>query len=240
LFTQTTFKHITAHKSRLTLPAVILATAIAAGCSGGSKTSSNASPSPTPTPTPSIASLSATPASLDFGTLAVNGTASQTVKVTNNGTAGINITQDTVTGTAFSAGITTPLTLNAGQSANVTIVFSPKVAGSASGSLTLAGNGAPALTIALSGNAVAAAAHSVDIAWDASTSANVQGYNVYRGTTSGGPYTKISPTLSGSALSFTDIAPVSGSNYFYIVTSVDSTGLESTASNEVRVAIPTP
>jgi fibronectin type 3 domain-containing protein len=68
----------------------------------------------------------------------------------------------------------------------------------------------------------------------------VQGYNVYRGTTTGGPYTKISSTLPASALTFTDAAPVSGANYFYVVTAVDGAGMESLASNEVHAVIPVP
>jgi hypothetical protein len=219
---------------------------IAAGCGGVGPRTANATPtptpipSPTPSPTPSSAGLSASPSSLSFGNLAVNGSSSQTVKVTNTGTAAITITQDTITGSAFSTGLTTPMSLNAGQSANVSVVFSPKAAGTASGSLLLASNTTASLTIALSGNGVNPTAHSVDVSWAASTSSNVQGYNVYRGLTSGGPYTKISPTLSASTLAFTDASPVSGTNYFYVVTAVDSNGLESAASNQVSVTIPTP
>src|SRR5262249_47606878 len=144
-------------------------------------------PSPTPSPTPTSAGLSVTPNSLNFGNLAVNGSSSQTLKVTNNGAAAITITQESVTGSAFSTGLTTPMNLNAGQSTNVSVVFSPKAAGTASGSLTLSSNSTSVLTIPLSGNGVNPTAHSVDISWSASTSSNVQGYNVYRGLASGGP-----------------------------------------------------
>ena len=58
----------------------------------------------------------------------------------------------------------------------------------------------------------------------ASTSATLQGYNVYRSTVSGGPYSKISPTLATSTLLFTDTTPVSGKQYFYVVTAVDTSG----------------
>src|SRR5262245_52886002 len=219
---------------------------IAAGCGGVGQRTANTTPTPTPitrptpSPTPTSAGLSATPGSLSFGNLAVNGSSSQTVKVTNTGTAAITITQDTITGSAFSTGLTTPMSLNAGQSTNLSVVFSPKAAGAASGSLMLSSNTAATLTIALSGNGINPTAHSVDISWLSSTSSNVQGYNVYRGLTSGGPYTKISATLSASTLAFTDASPVSGANYFYVVTAVDSNGLESAASNQVSVTIPTP
>jgi hypothetical protein len=40
-----------------------------------------------------------------------------------------------------------------------------------------------------------AAAHTVGLSWDASTSPNIVGYNVYRGSSANGPYTKINSSL---------------------------------------------
>jgi len=241
------FKLTIARKPYALFLLLALMSFVAAGCAGRpDQAAKSASPTPTPvpspipSPTPTSAGLTATPNSLNFGNQVVNGTSSQNVKLTNSGTAPVTITQDTLTGTGFSTGITTPMTLNAGQSANVGVVFSPKAAGTASGSLTLSSNSTSILTITLAGTGVNPTAHSVDISWNASSSSNVQGYNVYRGSASGGPYTKISPTLSVSTLAFTDTAPVSGSNYFYVVTAVDSNGLESAASNEANVTVPTP
>jgi fibronectin type 3 domain-containing protein len=57
---------------------------------------------------------------------------------------------------------------------------------------------------------------------------------------SGGPYTKISSTLATSTLLFTDTTPVSGKQYFYVVTAVDTSGTECAASTQVAVAIPVP
>jgi len=207
--------------------------------SGGSPTS----PSPTPTPvpqTPGSAILSATPASLAFGSSAVNTTATQSVTITNKGTASATITQDTVTGTGFSTGLTTPLTLGAGQSVTASVVFTPSSPGSLTGSFSLLANGAPLLTIPLSGTGVTPTAHSVDVSWAASTSASLQGYNVYRSTTSGGPYSKISALLSNTTLLFTDRTVLSGQHYFYVVTDVNTSGVESATSNEVAVTVPVP
>jgi hypothetical protein len=210
---------------------------------GGSPTSPAPSPTPTATPvpqTPGNAILTATPASLAFGSSALNTTASKTVTIANKGTGSATITQDTVTGTGFSTGLTTPLTLGAGQSVTATVVFTPGTAGSLSGSFSLLGNGAPLLTIPLSGTGVTPTAHSVDISWAASTSTSLQGYNVYRGATSGGPYSKISALLSNTTLLFTDTSVLSGQHYFYVVTDVNTSGLESAASNEVAVTVPVP
>jgi fibronectin type 3 domain-containing protein len=94
--------------------------------------------------------------------------------------------------------------------------------------------------VPLTGTGFAAQAHSVDITWVASTSTPLQGYNVYRSTTSGGPYAKLSATLSPTTLLFTDRTPVSGKQYFYVVTALNTSGAESSASTQVAVTIPVP
>ena len=212
------------------------------GCGGGGAKANagTAVPTPSPTPVPSSASLSATPSSLGFGTQALNTPTTQTVKVTNTGTVALAITQDTIAGSGFSAGVTTPINLNPAQSVNVPVVFNPGSAGTVNGSLTLVSNGATVLSVPLTGTGLAPLAHSVDVAWDPSSSVTLQGYNVYRSTVSGGPYTKISPTLATSSLLFTDTTPVSGKQYFYVVTAVDTNGAESSASVQVAVTIPVP
>lgn len=225
---------------------LIIFAVIAIGCGGGKNTVSNGSPSstpspsPTPTPVAGSPSLSATPSSLSFGTQALNNATTLSVKITNTGTVAVSITQDTVVGSGFTVGITTPINLNPGQSVTAPVVFNPSAAGTVNGTLTLVSNGKTVLTVPLSGTGLAALAHSVDVAWDASTSAGLQGYNVYRSTVSGGPYSKLGATLSATTLLFTDTTPVSGKQYFYIVTSVNTSGAESASSAEVGVTIPVP
>jgi len=81
--------------------------------------------------------------------------------------------------------------------------------------------------------------HSVSLAWAASTSLNVIGYNVYRGIASGGPFTKLSSSPVTS-LSYVDATVVSGETYYYVTTAVDSSGNESAYSTEGRAIIPSP
>jgi hypothetical protein len=164
----------------------------------------------------------------------------QTVKIANTGSASATITQGSITGTGFSTGLTTPLTLGAGQSVNASLVFTPTTSGALSGSLSLSSNGVSLLKIPLSGTGVTPLAHSVDISWLASTTSGLQGYNVYRGATSGGPYSRISSLLSGTTLLFTDGTVVSGQHYFYVVTDLSTSGVESATSNEVAVTVPVP
>jgi len=208
---------------------------------GGSPTPTSPSPTPTPVPqTPGSATLTATPSSLAFGTSALHTTVTQTVKIANTGSSSATITQDAVTGTGFSTGLTTPLTLGAGQSVNATVVFTPTTSGALSGSLSLSSNGASLLNIPLTGTGVTPVAHSVDISWAASPTSALQGYSVYRSPTSGGPYAKVSPLLSNTTLFFNDASVVSGQHYFYVVTDVNASGVESAASNEVAVTVPVP
>ncbi len=78
-------------------------------------------------------------------------------------------------------------------------------------------------------------AHSVQLNWQASTSSGVTGYDVYRSTTSGGYYSLLA-SLTG--LTFTDKAVQAGLTYYYVVTAINSSGLQSTYSNPVQAVIP--
>jgi len=78
--------------------------------------------------------------------------------------------------------------------------------------------------------------HSVALSWTASTSANVAGYNVYRGTVSGGPYTKLNSSLVvGTA--YTDSTVQAGATYYYVATAVDTSNNESAYSSPPAQAI---
>ena len=86
------------------------------------------------------------------------------------------------------------------------------------------------------GAAGSSSPHSVSISWKASSSAEVGTYNVYRATTSGGPYTRVGWRVPG--VSFTDMNVHSGATYFYVVTSVTTSNVESVVSSEVRASVP--
>ena len=79
-------------------------------------------------------------------------------------------------------------------------------------------------------------AHSAALIWTPSTS-TVSGYNVYRGTVNGGPYTLMNSSLV-TVLSYTDTAVQSGATYYYVTTAVDSNNVESLNSNQVTAVIP--
>jgi hypothetical protein len=74
----------------------------------------------------------------------------------------------------------------------------------------------------------------VALNWGAVTDAT--SYNVYRATTSGGPYTQIMSGVTGTT--YTDTGLTNGTTYFYVVTAVNAAGVESAYSNEAS-ATPT-
>jgi fibronectin type 3 domain-containing protein len=76
----------------------------------------------------------------------------------------------------------------------------------------------------------------VALSWNASTS-TVSGYNVYRSTTSGSGYAKINSSLL-PGLTYTDSNVQSATTYYYVATAVDSSGTESTYSNQATAVIP--
>jgi len=180
--------------------------------------------------------LSASPTALNFGNVTVSSSATQSVTLSNTGNSSVSVSQLTVTGSSFSAsGLTLPLTLAAGQSTSFSVTFSPASSGSYSGSAAVASNAAnsPA-SVSLSGSGVLT--HSVALSWVASTT-TVAGYYVYRGSASGGPYTRLNASAV-SLTSFTDSSVLSATTYYYVTTAVDSTGAESVNSNEVAAVIP--
>lgn len=77
----------------------------------------------------------------------------------------------------------------------------------------------------------------VVLTWVASISPAVVGYNVYRATTSGGPYSRLTPSLVGTT-TYTDTSVQSGHTYYYVATAVDGSQRESSYSNQASATIP--
>ena len=177
--------------------------------------------------------------SLSFGSVNVGSNSSLTTTLTNNGNSNVTISGVTVSGTGYSdSGVTSGETLTPNQSVTITAQFAPAAAGLVSGSVSIASNATNSPSaITLSGTGVAAASHSVALSWTASSSP-VSGYNVYRGTTSNGPYpTKLNNSLV-TAVGYSDSTVTDGTTYYYVVTAVDSSNVESVDSNQATAVIP--
>lgn len=96
--------------------------------------------------------LALSPANVSFGNIAAGSSSTQTVTLSNTGTAPVTVSQATAS-TGFSiSGLSLPMTLAAGQSASFNAVFTPTAAGNATGSISVVSNASnsPA-AIALSG-----------------------------------------------------------------------------------------
>jgi Abnormal spindle-like microcephaly-assoc'd, ASPM-SPD-2-Hydin len=182
--------------------------------------------------------LSVTPATMNFGTVAVGTPATLTGTLTA-GTADVNVSSAAWTGEGYNVtGITFPTTVAAGKSVTYTVTFTPQASGTSSGSISFVNDGATSpVTETLDGSGGQAGIHSVALNWDASSTSSVIGYNVYRGTQSGGPYQLIT-TSPQATTSFTDTTVLTGTTYYYVATSVDSDHVESVFSNQAQAVVP--
>jgi hypothetical protein len=182
--------------------------------------------------------LSASPSSLAFGNVTDGTNSKQTVTLKNSGNTSVSVSKIAATGTYFSVGgLTTPVTLAAGQTAAFSVTFAPTTAGTFTGSVAVTSTASnSALSIPLSGTGAAATTHKAMLSWTPSTS-TVSGYNVYRGTQKGGPYTKITSSLVPGS-NYSDLTVQAGLTYYYVVTSVMANSTESVHSSEVSATIP--
>ena len=213
---------------------VLMSLSMLLGCSGVSSGPNNQTPPPGNTP----GTLAVSPSTLSFGSVAVGSSSSLTgtLSATN---ADIAVSSAAWSGSGYSvSGITFPVTVAAGKSATYTVTFTPPMAGNSSGSISFVSNASDSsLQQSFTGDGTQSPGqHSVALSWSASTS-SVTGYNIYRGTQSGGPYSKLNSSLLSST-SYTDSSVQSATTYYYVATAVDSSNVESAYSNQATAAIP--
>jgi hypothetical protein len=124
------------------------------GLAGAPKSSSS------PQNTPGAATISVVPASVSFGSVALGGTASQSVTIANGGGSNLTVTQASTTAAGVTiTGISLPLTVGAGKQATFDVVFSPKAAGTLSGVVSVMSDiSSSPSTVSLSGVGMAATA----------------------------------------------------------------------------------
>jgi hypothetical protein len=181
--------------------------------------------------------LAVTPTSTDFGSVTVGTSKTQAGTLSASGSS-VSVSSATVTSAEFSlSGITFPLTIAAGQSVPFTLTFTPQMSGSTSAIGSFTSNASNSAAETLTGTGAAPPQHSVDLSWNETST--VVGYNVYRGTQSGGPYVKINSALDAST-TYTDSSVQAGQIYYYVTTAVDSTGAESSYSNQIQASVPSP
>src|SRR5215470_10840051 len=186
-------------------------------------------------PQPSAkAQLTVSPATMSFGSIHVGSTKTLTGTLKASGADVVVSTADWRGSGYDLSGISFPAKIAEGQKISFKVTFTPPATGVANGSLSfftdasvtpesqaLTGSGSP---------------HVVSLSWSPSSSA-VAGYNVYRGTQPGGPYSKINSFLL-SAITYDDATVESGLTYFYVLRAVSPTLLESAASNQATATVP--
>jgi hypothetical protein len=191
--------------------------------------------------------LSAGATSLNFGSVSSGKSAAETVTVTNTGNVEVTISKVQLSGTGFSLNDgNTPVKLASAQSVTFDLQFSPKASGTSTGTLTVDSNASDSsLVVKLSGSETAVGSnppdpnvqHYVGLTWDASTSSGITGYNVYRGKSEQGPFSRLNGSLV-SELKYTDDGVTGGDTYYYVTTAVDSHGDESPYSNWAKAVVP--
>jgi hypothetical protein len=210
---------------------------------GGTQTQVSTPPPPAVTAPPVVAQgeLSVNPTSFNFGSVLIGSSITESITVSNSGSGSLTISNVSLAGPGLAAtGVSKGTTLAAGQNATLTVTFTPASAGTSNGSVTFtsnAANSSVALGLTGEGAQPAPVVHSVILSWAPSASVTVMGYDVYRGTTAGGPYTLLNSTPV-SATTFTDTSGVVGQTYYYVVTAVDSSDVQSGYSNAVSATIP--
>jgi len=182
--------------------------------------------------------LSFNVSNLSFGNVNVGSNSSLPATLTNTGNSSVTVSSSNTTGAGFTvSGVSSGESLSPNQSIPVTVQFTPSVAGAVSGKLTIVSNATDSPTsINLSGTGTQQA-QTVALGWTASTS-TVIGYNVYRGTVTGGPYSSKLTSSPVALTQFTDTGAQSGQTYYYVVTSVDSSDVESVFSGQAIATIP--
>jgi hypothetical protein len=183
------------------------------------------------------AQVSANPSQLNFGDVQVGQKSTLPVVLTNNGSSAVSITKGQISGSGFLPNAKLPITLGPGQQYSLNVSFIPHSDGPSSGTLAGSNASGPVISVPVSGNGTQAG-YSVSLTWDPSQSPpQIVGYNVFRGTQNGGPYTQINAALE-TLTSYTDYTVLAGTTYYYVTTAVDSAGQQSSYSNQTEAAIP--
>jgi Abnormal spindle-like microcephaly-assoc'd, ASPM-SPD-2-Hydin len=193
------------------------------------------------------AAVQLNPTSVNFGSLLLQTTSTKSVTLQNSGDVNVKISGVTVAGAGFGyADLSPGFSLSPNQTVTFQVWFKPTLKGVAAGTVSvISANLSSPATLSLAGTGVTSSnpnppppnptAHSVHLSW-APSSSSVTGYHVYRGQVSGGPYSSASSSVD--ALSFDDNSVADGTTYYYVVTSVDSSGVESAYSNQATAQVP--
>jgi len=180
--------------------------------------------------------LKISPATLNFGKVAVGSNTSLQAKLTAANGA-VTISSDRSTSSEFAiVGLKLPITIPAGKTIPVTVEFSPSSSGTDPAKVGFISNATDSPTVEpVTGTGTPQGSYSVSLSWGGVASA--VGYNVLRGKAAAGPFHQINTALDSST-EFTDSTVAAGTTYYYVTTAVNSQGEQSSYSNVTEAVIP--
>lgn len=185
---------------------------------------------------------------LSFASPINTDSAVQLVNLVNNTNVQLPLTFSPLTGTGFRLG-GKGLGCGGGvmqglEKCSESFIWHPVTTGTVTGTASIVWGTPPTTTvIQLVGTVTAPLPPvlNINLSWIASTSSGVTGYNLYRGTVTGGPYTKVNTALitvvPTATTPYKDLSAVKGTSYFYRATAVAGTK-ESMFSNEAHAIAP--
>jgi hypothetical protein len=146
----------------------------------------------------------------------------------------VTVSNVSVSGAGFNAtGLPVGTVLSPGQAATVNVTFTPGGANSVAGGITITSNASDAsdmISLSGVGTQPPPTVYSVDLSWAPSSTPGILGYDLYRGTVAGGPYSLLT-TVSSTTVSYIDATAQVGQTYYYVVTSVAANNVQSAYSN---------
>jgi hypothetical protein len=162
------------------------------------------------TPVSAQPAISVVPASVSFGGVTVGTTNTQTITVSNQGIANLNVSQATVSGSGFKlSGLQLPLTVAPGNSAAFTVSFAPTTTANTTGTFTLVSNaptspttirlggGGSAVSVKLTANPSSLSFGNVNVRTSSSQTVTLTNTGNASVTVSGGSVTGAGFTISG-------------------------------------------
>lgn len=183
------------------------------------------------------AQVTPNPTNLAFGSVQVGTKSTLPVVLTNNGSSTVAITKGLIQGPGFSVSVKLPIILQPGQNFPLNVTFAPRASNNYAATISGLGNTGLLVSVPTTGTGTQQSYY-VNLAWNATPAPpDIVGYNVYRGIQSGGPYGKLNSTIDSST-GYTDSSVTAGTTYYYVTTSVDTSGMESAYSNESEATIP--
>ena len=190
-------------------------------------------------PNAAVSTLTVSPTSVAFCNVTIGTVSTQPVTLASVGMAPVIVNSATLSGTGFTmSGATIPVTVNPGLAVTIDMQFDPTAAVPATGDLSVQSNSSTnaVVVVSLTGTGVA---DQVTLSWEAPANPVVPivGYNSYRSTGGGSMYQLLNSSPNPQT-AYVDSTVQTGVTYDYVVTTVDSSGLESAPSNEVAATIP--